>query len=327
MRTGTGRCCVVHLPLAGAILNGVRRTKQLCRLASRHGGSFGHQTAEKLKDRILSSPLVTLRRAAVLLCAVVALLAAIQAFQGAEVALGQSDAGCEAIELGSLGAGEGDILTASGRWTGEDCDSRLFTNCDAHNYSFSLLEGGQVRVELSSDEGDSYLQLLTSEGSRIADDDDSGQGLDSRIERDLSAGDYLIEAASAVGRDSGPADFTLTVTRPTNCGPTDMGSQEAGAGLIFSGAWTGEDCGATFREDTPAQTFRFSIADEGLERIDLTAPVGGDPYLYLLSSDGAYLYSDDDGRQGRNSRVENDLAPAPTWSRLQPTAIATMPMS
>ncbi len=244
-----------------------------------------------------------------LLCAVAALLAALQTFQGVEVALGQSDAGCEAIELGSLGAGEGDILTASGSWTGEDCDSRLFTNCDAHNYSFSLLEGGQVRVELSSDEGDSYLQLLTSEGSHIAHDDDSGQGLDSRIERDLPARDYLIEAASAVGRDSGPADFTLTVTRPTNCGPMDLGSLEAGAGLIFSGAWTGEDCGATFREDTPAQTFRFSIADEGLVRIDLTAPVGGDPYLYLLSSDGAYLYSDDDGGQGRNSRVENDLAP------------------
>ena len=243
-----------------------------------------------------------------LLCAVAALLAALQTFQGVEVALGQSDAGCEAIEIGSLGGGGDDALTSSGRWTGEDCDSRFFTNSDAHNYSFSLLEGGQVRVELSSGEGDSYLHLLTSDGSRIA-HDDSGQGLDSRIERDLPAGDYLIEAASAVGRDSGPADFTLTVTRPTNCGPTDMGSQEAGAGLIFSGAWTGEDCGATFREDTPAQTFRFTVAEEGLVRIDLTAPVGGDPYLYLLSSDGAYLYSDDDGGQGRNSRIENDLAP------------------
>ena len=44
-------------------------------------------------------------------------------------------------------------------------------------------------------------------------------------------------------------------------------------------------------------------------RIDLTAPVGGDPYLYLLTSDGAYLYSDDDGGERRNSRIENDLAP------------------
>ena len=95
----------------------------------------------------LSSPLVTLRRAAVLLCAVVALLAAIQTFQGAEVALGQSDAGCEATELCSLGAGEGDILTASGRWTGEDCDSRFFTNRDAHTIASACWRAG--RSELS----------------------------------------------------------------------------------------------------------------------------------------------------------------------------------
>ena len=46
-----------------------------------------------------------------------------------------------------------------------------------------------------SADGDSYLHLLSEDGSRIAHDDDSGQGLDSRIERNLSAGDYLIEAA------------------------------------------------------------------------------------------------------------------------------------
>ena len=75
-----------------------------------------------------------------------------------------------------------------------------------------------------SADGDSYLHLLSEDGSRIAHDDDSGQGLDSRIERNLSAGDYLIEAASATGRDSGPVDFTLTVRRPNNCGPADLGS-------------------------------------------------------------------------------------------------------
>ena len=48
-----------------------------------------------------------------LLCAVAALLAALQTFQGVEVALGQSDAGGEATDLGSLGGGEGDILFGS----------------------------------------------------------------------------------------------------------------------------------------------------------------------------------------------------------------------
>ena len=34
--------------------------------------------------------------------------------------------------------------------------------------------------------------------------------------------------------------------------------------------------------------------------------------MYLLSADGTYIYSDDDGAEGRNSRIENDL-PAGTY--------------
>ena len=161
-------------------------------------------------------------------------------------------------------------------------------------------------------DGDSYLHLLGEDGNRIAHDDDSGMDLDSRIQHSLPAGIYLVEASTSASRVRGTADFTLTIRRPTNCDPVYMGSLGGNGHLTTNAAWTLDDCQARFRDDRPARTYQFYLPEDGLVKIDLTAPEGGDPYLYLLDSDGGYLYSDDDGGAGRNSRIENDL-PAGTY--------------
>ena len=160
---------------------------------------------------------------------------------------------------------------------------------------------------MSSDDGDAYVHLLTEDGSRLAHDDDSGPGVDARIEANLAAGTYQIEATSGAGRVRGAADFTLTVQRATNCEPIDLGTVGAETPLTAEGAWTLESCGARFRDDTPAHTYKFQLLNESSVRIDLIATPGGDPYMYLLAADGTYIYSDDDGAEGRNSRIENDL--------------------
>ena len=247
-------------------------------------------------------------RVLVVACAAIALIAAALALGGLGAASAQ-ESSCEVTDLGTLSSDADGVLEASGRWTTEDCDSRFFTDSDAHTYRFRLAEDGQVRIDLASDEADSYVHLLAAGGgSRIAHDDDTGPGLDSRVEYNLAAGTYLVEAAAGSGRARGAADFTLSIRRAANCEPFDLGELESGADLTASGAWAVSDCGARYREDTPAHTYRFELPEEGLVRIDLTAPEGGDPYLYLLSSDGLYIYSDDDDGGGRNSRIENDLA-------------------
>lgn len=246
-------------------------------------------------------------RGVAIVLAVAAIILATLALEGTRTANSQSNAGCEATDLGTLGASGDDRLEATGRWTTRDCDSEFLPNSDAHTYRFTLTEDTQVRIDLTSTFGDSYLHLMDEDGSPIEHDDDSGLGLDSRIEYNLSAGVYLVEAAEGAGRGRGPSDFTLTIQRATNCEPAYAGRLTAGGELNVSGEWTPDDCQARFREDRPARTYRFHLPEAGLVRIDLIAPEGGDPYLYLLDLDGGYLYSDDDDGAGRNSRIENDL--------------------
>ena len=114
---------------------------------------------------------------------------------------------CEANDLGTLGAEAGTELTVNGRWTTGNCDSRFRTASDAHTYRFEVVEGGRIRIDLISAEGDPFLYLLTEDGLRLADNDDGGAGLDARVERDLAPGVYIVEATTVGGRSRGPADF------------------------------------------------------------------------------------------------------------------------
>ena len=85
------------------------------------------------------------------------------------------------------------------RWTTEDCDSRFRAGSDAHTYRFQITQGGRVRIDLTSAEGDSYLYLLAEDGTRITDNDDGAAYLDARVERDLAPGVYLVEATTVGG--------------------------------------------------------------------------------------------------------------------------------
>ena len=118
--------------------------------------------------------------------------------------------GCETIDLGVLTA-EAD-LTATGVWTLETCGSRIVETHPAYNYSFVMLAGGRVRIELTSEHGDPVLSLASATGVIGANDDGAG-ARNSRIEKYLPAGIYLVEATTYLQRDLQPlfADFELTI--------------------------------------------------------------------------------------------------------------------
>ena len=245
-------------------------------------------------------------RMLVVACAAIAVIAAALALGGPGAASAQ-ESSCEVTDLGTLSSDADGVLEASGRWTTEDCDSRFRAGSDAHTYRFQITQGGRVRIDLTSAEGDSYLYLLAEDGSRITDNDDGAANLDARVERDLAPGVYLVEATTVGGRQRGPADFTLSVSRVMGCEPVHLGALEPGADLTASGSWTLDTCGSRFVVEHPAHSYSFNLPQGGRVLIDLISE-DGDPVLSVVSPTLGVIAANDDGGGGRNSRVEQYLS-------------------
>lgn len=247
----------------------------------------------RISGRLLAPALLT-----------VALIAAFMALEGPTLVTAD-DGQCHVTDLGAIGP-ENDELTTDGRWTTEDCDSAFRHGSDAHSYRFEVEEAGRVRIDLRSSEADSYLYLLSDAGERLADDDDGAAGVDARIERDLSAGAYRIEATTVGGRGRGPANYSLAVGYVEGCETIDLGVLTAEADLTATGVWTLETCGSRIVETHPAYNYSFTMPASGRVRIDLTSE-NGDPVLSLASPTAGVIGANDDGGGARNSRIEEYL--------------------
>jgi hypothetical protein len=84
---------------------------------------------------------------------------------------------------------------------------------ERHSYTLSVRRSAEVRIDLrktSGSELDPKMSLRTEDGDEIELDDDSGGDLNSRIERQLSEGDYLIVV---IGHNGSTGDYTLSVDR------------------------------------------------------------------------------------------------------------------
>ncbi|MDE2861113.1 MAG: PPC domain-containing protein [Chloroflexota bacterium] len=255
----------------------------------------------------LSIPLPAIgRRTLAVSFVIVAMLAALLALEWSNARSAQGQTACAPIDLGTLEAGPDSELTASGSWSTKDCDSRFRTGSDAHTYRFELGEGGRIRVNLTSADGDSYLYLMDEDGRRITYNDDSGAGLDARLERDLAPGVYMVEATTLGGRKRGSADFSLTVSRVTGCDPVHLGTLGPGVGLTASGSWSLDTCGSRFVVEHPAHGYLFEMPQDGRVLIDLMSE-NGDPVLSLVSLTEGLIAANDDGGERRNSRIERYL--------------------
>ena len=241
-------------------------------------------------------------------CIGVALIAGMLTVQGSSPVSAQGAADCEVTDLGTLGAAPGSVLEATGRWTTEDCDSRFRAGSDAHTYRFEVAEAGRIRIDLSSAEADPYLYLIAEGGSRLGFNDDGGVSLAARIERDLAPGAYVVEATTSTGRERGPADFALVVSRVAGCDVIHLGELKPGADLTASGSWTRNTCGSRIEVEHPATTYSFTMAEPARVRIDLESQDGNTVVSLASLSDGV-IGANDDGGENRNSRIDK-LLPA-----------------
>ena len=148
-----------------------------------------------------------------------------------------------------------------------------------------------------------YVFLLSGSGRSgevLFEDDDGGEGTNSRIVATLSAGSYTIEATTHSEATAGTYTLRLSAS---GC----VSSFTAGSAI--SGEWSAASCGSQRRSGSSAGYHSFSLTSSSEVMVDLTS--SEDTYLVVRSgagTSGAVVYEDNDGGAGTNSRVVGLLA-------------------
>ena len=223
--------------------------------------------------------------------------------------------GCGVASLGSVSGS----VSRGGSWSA-GCASATRSGHYARLFEFSLSGGREVTIDLES-AVDAYLYLLDGGGSRIADDDDGGEGTNSRITQTLGSGTYRIEATTYSPAAAG--DFELTVRVAASDSPPQARSSDRSGGCsavgglrgeagviagVPSGAWDA-GCASEVRGDGGhlARRYRLEVRDAGEVTIELSSETT-DTYLILLDEAGEVIAEDDDGGSGTDSRIVRQLA-------------------
>ena len=119
---------------------------------------------------------------------------------------GPSDLECEGGLALTIGANVGGVL--------EQGDALDVDGAFLDRYALTVTGAGPVEITMRSTAVDAFLWLLSESGAVLAQDDDSGlgvNGLDAQITETLSEGCYLVEATTFEGETGA---YTLTVERP-----------------------------------------------------------------------------------------------------------------
>ncbi|TPG61180.1 hypothetical protein EAH89_01050 [Roseomonas nepalensis] len=178
---------------------------------------------------------------------------------------------------------------------------------------FALPEGQPVTVSTRNlgGDADTVLALLDAEGRVLAEDDDGGGGLASRVTtRGAGAGAAFVRAsllnnarggfdlavqAAAGGGVGAAGDLAEAARRPALViGEAVRATVEAGEAAVFALPFDGR----------PAVAITFGLAD------------GADTVLELLDADGSVLGENDDA-EGLSSRLDIPAEPRPAFLRLR----------
>nr|WP_313039379.1 PPC domain-containing protein [Brevundimonas diminuta] len=190
-------------------------------------------------------------------------------------------------ETGSLGAN-----------SAEDDDGKRY---DA--YAFRASAGERVKIDLESDDFDSFLRvgrIVNGGFVQMAENDDGGSSLNARLVFTApQAGEYLIRVTSYNGSAEG--DYRLSMEQgppaPT-AAPVTIGEETRGR--LNSDSAT-SDSGA------PADLYRFS--GRAGQRVAITMKADGfDTYLELFDANHNSLATDDDSAGDLNARLTHTLA-------------------
>ena len=199
----------------------------------------------------------------------------------------------EAVQI-RIGGGK-----TSGDLTEEDI--RNDSGQVADRYRFTVARNQRVRIDMASEDFDTYLELFRDSDGGLAslwsDDDGAGSGTDSRILRNLEPGSYVIEARSFGGEPGGAYTLELTEVQPDPA-PTPIAFGRVVQGDISERDPDGGD-GRHFDA--------YSFEGRQGQRVQIIMRSGDfDTYLEIGEAGDEFtaLSSDDDGLgEGTDSRL------------------------
>lgn len=199
-------------------------------------------------------------------------------------------AAAQTIEVG--GSVDGSLAEDDGKGAG---------GSTADVYRFSGQEGQRVRIDMSSDEFDTYVELFDAGHVSLAEDDDGADGTNSRLVYTLPrTGDYFIEAR-AFTESTGRYSLSIAEVEP----------EKAPEALTFGSTIQGEISQAdpTDGEDRGFDAFTFQgVAGQRIQAIMRSGDF--DTYLQIGRAGGEFsaLASDDDALgEGTDSRLSYTL--------------------
>jgi hypothetical protein len=184
-------------------------------------------------------------------------------------------------------------------------DGKGASGATADAYRFSGREGQRIRIDMSSDEFDTYVELFDAQHASLAEDDDGGpEGTNSRLTFTLPrTGDYFIEARAFTEATGG---YVLSLS--------EVEPEKAPDVLPFGSPIEGEisEADSTDSEDRAFDAFAFSgVAGQRVQAIMRSGDF--DTYLQIGRAGPEFeaLASDDDGLgEGTDSRLSFTLPEA-----------------
>lgn len=190
-------------------------------------------------------------------------------------------------ETGSLGGN-----------SAEDDDGKRY---DA--YAFRASAGERVKIDLESDDFDSFLRvgrIVNGAFVQMAENDDGGSSLNARLVFTApQAGEYLIRVTSYNGSAEG--DYRLSMEQ----GPPALTAAPVTIGEETRGRLNSDS--ATSDSGAPADLYRFS--GRAGQRVAITMKADGfDTYLELFDANHNSLATDDDSAGDLNARLTHTLA-------------------
>lgn len=172
----------------------------------------------------------------------------------------------------------------------------------AQGHRLELAEDGGVRIDLSSTDFDAVLVVTDLEMEVLWWDDDSGTNFDSRIERRIPAGEYIVWATGYGPGSSGAYQLSARGVEIEPC--PAVGTLDPGQ--TVDGVLSTTDC--VIEGQWYSDTWTMVLESTTTVQIDLTSDVF-DTFLIVEDEDGIGIAQDDDGGSGLNSRLVYTFGP------------------